>query len=124
MGYINLVAYVQRKIDNIFLNVRSWIRAYVDNIVCGARLPPDLFDKLQTLFEIFLYYNISIKPTKSYLNYPNVLLFGQRMNSLGLTTLEKKLKAIRLLIYSNTLGTLEYYLGLIGYLQSYIHFYA
>lgn len=76
------------------------------------------------LFEIFLHYNISIKPTKSFLNYPDVRLLGQRVNSLGLTTSDKKLKAIRFLAYPNTLGALEYYLGLTGYLRNYIHFYA
>ena len=124
MGYINSVAYVQREIDNILRDVRSWARAYVDEIVCGARSLPDLLEKLQTLFEIFLYYNISIKFTKSFLNYPDVALLGQRVNSLGLTTSEEKLKAIRLLTYPDTLGVLEYYFGLTGYLRSYIHFYA
>lgn len=76
------------------------------------------------LFEIFLHYNISIKPTKSFLNYPDVRLLGQRVNSLRLTTSDEKLKAIRFLAYSDTLGALEYYLGLTGYLQNYIHFYA
>ncbi len=76
------------------------------------------------MFEIFLDYNISISPTKSYLNYPNVVLLGQRVDSLGLTTLEQKLKAIKLLTYPDTLGALECYLGLTGYLRSYIHFYA
>ncbi len=76
------------------------------------------------MFDIFLKYNISISPTKSYLNYPNVALLDQRVNSLGLTTSEQKLEAIRLLSYPETLGALEYYLGLTGYLRSYIHFYA
>lgn len=51
-------------------------------------------------------------------------LLGQRVDSLGLTTAEDKLRAIRLLIYPETLGALEYYLGLTGYLRSYVHFYA
>ena len=51
-------------------------------------------------------------------------LLGQRVNSLGLTTSDEKLKAICLLAYPDTLGVLEYYLGLTGYLRSYIHFYA
>ena len=76
------------------------------------------------LFEIFLRYNISIKPTKSFLKYPDIGLFGQRVNSLRLTTSDEKLNAIRLLTYPDTLGALEYYLGLTGYLRSYIHFYA
>lgn len=92
--------------------------------MCRARSLLNLLDKLRTLFEIFFYYNISIKPTKLYLNYFDIALFGQHVNSLGLTTLEEKLKTIRLLIYTNTLNVLKYYLGLTGYLQSYIYFYA
>ena len=90
----------------------------------GAKSLPDLLEKLRTLFEIFLKYNISISPTQSYLNYPDMVLLGQRVNSLGLTTLEQKLEAIQLLSYPETFGALEYYLGLTGYLRSYIHFYA
>ena len=84
----------------------------------------DLLGKLRALFEIFLHYNISIKPTKSYLNYHNVGLLGQQVNSLGITTSDEKLKTIRLLYYPETLGALKYYLGLTSYLRSYIHFYA
>ncbi len=124
MGYINSVAYVQREIDNILRNIWSWVRAYIDDIVCGAKLLPDLLYKLQTLFEIFLAYNISISPIKLYLNYLDVILLGQWVDSLGLTTSEQKLKAIKLLTYPDILGALEYYLGLTGYLRSYIHFYA
>ena len=111
MEYINLVAYVQRKIDNIFRAVRTWTQAYIDDIMCGAKPLPDLLDKLRTLFEIFLAYNISISPTKSYLNYPSVVLLSQRVDSLGLTTFVQKLKAIKLLTYPNTLRALKYYLA-------------
>ena len=104
--------------------VRAWARAYVDDIICEARSLSDLLEKLRILFDIFLEYNISIKPTKSSLNYPNVGLLGQRVNSLGLTKSEEKLRAIKHLTYSETLGALEYYLGLTGYLCNYIHFYA
>ena len=92
--------------------------------MCGTRSLPDLLEKLQTLFDIFLAYNISISPSKSYLNYLDIALLGQQVNSLGLTTSEQKLNAIQLLSYLETLGALEYYLGLTGYLISYIHFYA
>lgn len=76
------------------------------------------------LFEIFLGYNISIKPIKLFLNYPDIELLGQRLNSLRLIIFDKKLKAIYLPTYPNTLGALEYYLSLTGYLQSYIYFYT
>lgn len=43
---------------------------------------------------------------------------------MGLTILEKKLKAINFLTYLKILGRLKYYLGFIGYFCNYIHFYA
>ncbi len=75
-GYINLVAYVQRKIDNILWDVWEWACAYVNNIVYKRRSLADLLTKLCVLFKIFLRYNISIQPIKSYLNYPNIALLG------------------------------------------------
>lgn len=76
------------------------------------------------MFEIFLEYNILIKPIKSYFDYPDISLLGHQVNSSGLTTSAKKLKAIWFLTYFNTLGALEYYLGLTGYFYNYIYFYA
>ena len=124
MGYINSVACVQREMDNILRDVRAWARAYMDDIICAAKSLTDPLQKLRILFDIFLKYNISIKPTKSFLNYPDVGLLGQQVNSLGLTTSKEKLRAIKHLTYPETLGLLEYYLGLTGYLRNYIHFYA
>lgn len=101
-----------------------WACAYVNNIVCRGKSLADLFTKLRVFFDIFLRYNISIQPTKFYLNYSNVALLGQCVNSLGLSTSEEKLKGVRLLKYPETLGALEYYFGLTKYLRSYIHYYA
>lgn len=100
------------------------MRAYIDNIICGAKWLKDLLVKLCTLFEIFDIYNISIQPTKSFLNYLDMGFLGQRVNFLGLTIAKDKLQAIKLLTYPNILGALKYYLGLTGYLHSYIYFYT
>lgn len=80
--------------------------------------------KLRVFFKIFLCYNISIQPTKSYLNYSDVALLGQRVNFFGLSTSKEKLKVVRFLKYPKTLAALEYYLGFTEYLRSYIHYYA
>ena len=110
--------------NNILHEVWAGVQAYVDNIVCGARSLPDFLDKPRVLFEIFLHYIISIKPTKSFLNYLNIRLLGQRVNFLRLIIFNKKLRAICLFAYPDILGALKYYLSLTEYLQSYIHFYA
>lgn len=90
--------YVQREIDNILHSVQVWALIYINDIMCEANLFPNLLNKLRGLFEIFLAYNISINPTKSYLNYPNMVFFGQQVDFLGLTTSEQKFKTIQLLI--------------------------
>lgn len=118
------MAYIQHKIDNILCNFRTWAQAYVDNIICRTKSLPDLLEKLRILFDIFLDYNISIKPITSFLNYPNVELLGQQIISLDLTTLEEKFRAINLLTYLKILGALKYYLGLTSYFYNYIHFYT
>lgn len=124
MGYINLVAYVQHEINNILHDVQDRAKTYIDNIICGESFLSNLLRKLRALFKIFLHYNISIKPTKSYLNHLNIGFVGQQVNFLGLTISNKKLKAIYFLRYLEILRALKYYLSLTGYLKSYIYFYA
>lgn len=124
MGYINSMVYVQQEIDNILREARAWACAYMNDITCRVKFLPDLIKKLYILFDIFLKYNISIKPSKSFLNYSNVGLLDQKVNFLGLTISEEQLRTINLLNYPKTLGVLKYYLRLTGYLRNYIHYYA
>lgn len=124
MGYINLVAYVQCEINNILQSVRTYVRAYVNDIISGAKSLSNLFNKMCIFFDIFFKYNISIQPTKSFLNYLDIRLLNQQVNFLGQITSEEKLRAIKHLIYPKTLYALKYYLGLTGYLRNYIHYYA
>lgn len=76
IDYINLVAYIKPKIDNILQTIYKWVQTYINNIICKVKSLSNLFQKLYILFDIFLKYNISIKPTKSYLNYSNIGLLG------------------------------------------------
>ena len=124
MGCMNSIAYVQRQIDRILRPVKDFASAYVDDIVSGAKSLPEHLRHLRQLFQIFVEYNISISPTKTFLGYPNVKLLGRRVDSLGMATPEDKLKAISEITYPATLGDLEHYLGLTGYLRQYVHFYA
>lgn len=124
MGCMNSIAYVQRRIDIILRAIKDFAQAYIDDIVVGS----DSFQKhlyhLRKLFQILVEYNISISPSKTFLGYPNVNLLGRHVDSLGMATAEDKLKAISKLNYPTTLGDLEHYLGLTGYLRSSVHYYA
>ena len=124
MGCMNSIAYVQRQIDRILRPVKAFASAYVDDVVTGAKSFSEHLANLRQLFELFVEHNISISPTKTFLGYPNVNLLGRRVDSFGLATAEDKLEAIKALKYPSTLGDLEHYLGLAGYLRNHVHYFA
>lgn len=64
MGCMNSIAYVQRKIDDILRPLRAFVRAYIDDIVTGARSLPEHIANLRAIFDMCLRFNISIKTTK------------------------------------------------------------
>ena len=124
MGCSNSIAYIQRQIDKILRPVRTFARAYVDDMVIGSRSFKEYINHLRQVFDLFQRFNISISPKKAFLAYPDVSLLSQKVNSFGLATTEDKLKVISQLRYPYTLGDLKHYLGLTGYLRQYVEFYA
>lgn len=124
MGYRNSPAYVQRQIDRLLRPCRAFARAYIDDVVIFSKNQQEHLDHLKAVFETFQKFNISIKPSKTFLAYPSVRLLGQKVNSLGLVTDEDKLRAISKLKFPTTLRQLEHYLGLTGWLREYVKSYA
>ena len=104
--------------------MKAFASVYVDDIVSGAKLLLEYLFQLRQLFQLFVDYNILISPTKTFLGYSNVSLLGRKVDSFGMAIAEDKLKVISQIFYPVTLGDLEYYLGLTGYLRSSIHCYA
>ena len=124
MGYKNSPAYVQRQIDRLLRALRSFARAYVDDVVVFSKTLEEHVDHLRQVFALFSKYRISINPVKAFLGYPSVQLLGQKVDSLGLYTAEDKLKAISKIRFPSTLSQLEIYLGLTGWLRNYVPHYA
>ncbi|KAJ5399511.1 hypothetical protein N7465_010000 [Penicillium sp. CMV-2018d] len=78
MGFCNSVPYVQRQMDLLLKDLADFCRAYCDDIVvAGARE-----------------HSVSLEPKTAYLAFPKVSLLGQRVDALGMTTPEDKIKAI------------------------------
>jgi hypothetical protein len=123
MGYRNSPAYVQRQIDAM-LRPYDFARAYVDDVVVYSSSLEEHLRHLNEIFSLFKRMNIAIKPSKTFLGYPTIALLGQKVDSLGLTTAEDKLSAIRDLQFPRTLKHLETYLGKTGYLRQYVPYYA
>ena len=124
MGNMNSISYVQRQIDGILKEIKDFARAYFDDVVCGSRSFQEHLAHLCRLFLLLVKYNVAISAKKAFLGYLDVSLLNQKVNSLGLATSKEKLKAISGLHYPKTLGDIEHYLGLTGYLRQYVHFYV
>ena len=124
MGYKGSPPYVQRQTDKLLRPYRDFAKAYVDDMIVFSKTLEEHLQHLRTLFQLFRDRRISLSPTKSFLGYPTVILLGQRVDSLGLTTSEEKLAAISALEFPRNLRDLEVFLGLTGWLRSSIAKYA
>ena len=124
MGYKGSPPYVQRQTDKILRPIRDFAKAYVDDMIAFSKTLPEHLEHLRRMFALFRQHRISLNPKKSFLGYPSVTLLGQRVDSLGLSTSEEKLKAITSLRFPRSLRELETFLGLTGWLRSSIPRYA
>ena len=124
MKYKNSSTYVQRQIDRFFRKLRKFVKAYVDDIVIFSRIKVEHETHLRDVFKILIESNISIKSTKTFLNYSFVSLLNQKIDSLNLITSEEKLRAISKLRFSRTFHQLKTYFDLIDWLRDYISYYA
>ena len=124
MGHKNLPIYAQRQIDSILQPYQMYAKTYVNDIVIFSKL---LEKHLKHCYNVFcepIVTRIILQPIKSFLAYPLVHLFGQRVDVLGMATAEAKLAAITQLTFSRSFKDIEAYLGLTGYLRHFIPYYA
>ena len=109
---------------NRLLKSYSFARAYVDDIVIFFKIFEKHIRHLHQIFDMLIANNIFIKSEKIFIEYLNVQLLSQKIDSFELATFENKLKTIAKLFYSTTLQTLEIYLNLIFWMREYVSFYA
>jgi hypothetical protein len=67
---------------------------------------------------------ITLSPEKSFPAYPLVELLGHRVDGLGMATTAERVRAIQNLEFTENPKALERYLGMTGYLQQYVPWYA
>lgn len=124
MGYKGSPPYVQRQTDAILRPLRDFVRAFVDDIIVFSKTLEEHVSHLRQLFQLLRERRASLSPGKSFLGFPSVTLLGQRVDSLGMSTSEEKVKAITALRFPSSLRDLEIFLGLTGWLRNSIPRYA
>lgn len=124
-GYRNGPSVFQRVMQNV-LAPFLWIFAlvYIDDIVVFSLTFEDHLKHLKEVFKAISRANITLSPPKCHFAYQSLLLLGQKVSRLGLSTHKEKVQAITELEEPKNRSDLQTFLGMMGYFASYIHVYT
>jgi hypothetical protein len=124
MGYKNSPPHVQRWVDRITRNFRSWMRVYIDDFFARGTDFASHIANIEQFFELCLDRNIRLSPKKCFLNYPTILLLGKKVTGKGVMHTEERLSGLLALPFPNDLQKLEYFNAATGWLRKNISRYA
>lgn len=124
-GYKNGPSIFQRVMQNI-LAPFLWIFAlvYIDDIVVYSKTFDDHVSHLDQIFAAIQESGITLSTKKCHLAYQSLLLLGQKVSRLGLSTHKEKVDAIINLETPRNVHTLQTFLGMMVYFSAYVPFYA
>jgi len=124
-GYKNGPSIFQRVMQNV-LAPFLWIFAlvYIDDIVIFSLTFEDHVKHLDQVFQAIQKSGVTLAVTKCHFGYQSVLLLGQKVSRLGLSTHKEKVDAILQLEEPKNVHDLQVFLGMMVYFSSYIPFYA
>ena len=108
---------MQKIIDRILKLLRENAKIYVNDIVIFTSFLQNHIVIFNKVLKRLISFNIYLLSTKSFINYPSVRFFEQRVDILELSTVEEKFTAIIDLVFLQILRQLKYYLGFIKYLK-------
>jgi len=103
-----------------------WIFAlvYIDDIVIFSLTFEDHLIHLDKIFMAISQANITLSPAKCHFAFQSLLLLGQKVSRLGLSTHKEKVSVITQLDVPRNVSELQTFLGMMVYFSSYIPFYA
>jgi hypothetical protein len=124
-GYRNGPSIFQR-VMNTVLAPFLWIFAlvYIDDIVIYSRTFEDHVNHLDAVLGAIAKANLTLSPPKCHVGYQSLMLLGQKVSRLGLSTHKEKVDAIVQLEEPRNVSELQTFLGMMVYFSSYVPFYA
>jgi hypothetical protein len=124
-GFRNGPAIFQRIMQNI-LAPFLWIFAlvYIDDIVIYSKTFEDHLNHVGQVLKAVTQSGITLAPNKCHFGYQSLMLLGQKVSRLGLSTHKEKVDAILHLEEPRTVNELQIFLGMMVYFSGYIPFYA
>lgn len=103
-----------------------WIFAlvYIDDIVVYSRSWPDHLQHLDAVLGAIEGVGLTLSPPKCFIGFSSILLLGQKVSRLGLSTHREKVAAVIELAHPTSVLELQRFLGMVVYFSAYIPHYA
>ena len=124
-GLRNGPSIFQRMMQSI-LAPYLWIFAlvYIDDIVIYSKSYEDHFKHLDLVLQACEDANLTLAPKKCHFMYTSILLLGQKVSRLGLSTHQLKVQAVTDLARPENKSTLQTFLGMVVYFSHFIPFFS
>ncbi|KAG8912257.1 hypothetical protein FRC01_005198 [Tulasnella sp. 417] len=124
-GLRNGPSVFQRVMQNV-LAPYLWMFAlvYIDDIIIYSRTFEEHLKHLDAVLGAIAKANLTLAPAKCHLAYQSLLLLGQKVSRLGMSTHKEKISAILDLDIPKNMNELRTFLGMVVYFSGYIPFYA
>ncbi len=124
-GYRNGPPIFQRVMQDI-LSPYLWIFAlvYIDDIVIYSKTFDEHCEHLDTIFGAIADSGLTLSPSKCHLGYQSLMLLGQKVSRLGMSTHKEKVDAVLQIEDPKNVPTLQNFLGMMTYFSSYIPYYT
>ena len=97
---------------------------YIDDIIVYSLTFKDHVLHINLVLHAVRKHRLTLSPPKCFLGYRALLLLGQKVSRLGMSTHKEKIEAIRDLEEPKNVHELQVFLGMMVYFSAYIPFYA
>ena len=124
MSYKNSFSYVQRQTNKMLRQYKKFVKIYINDIIVYSRTLSKHLIHLRKIFELFRRKRVNLIFKSFFLSYFFVVLLDQKIDSLDMTIIEKKIATITLLRFSTNLKNLKTFLKFTKWLRSFISRYA
>lgn len=115
----------QRVMQNV-LAPYLWLftLVYIDDIVIYSKTFSEHVHHVDQVLHAIQKAGLTLSPKKCHFGYQSLLLLGQKVSRLGMSTHQEKVDAITSLEKPRNVGELRTFLGMMVYFSSYMPFYA
>lgn len=113
MNFKNSSTYVQKQIDTILRNHKTFNKVFIDDIVIYSKSLKKYVKHLHIIFNLLNSFNVFLSSIKFFFDYFSISLLKHKINVFDFTIVVEKIETTATLKFSTTFKNLEIYLNFI-----------